>query len=275
MVYAGTRGTARPRPEINQRPSCLREPAMRQMIVGNWKMNGLTADAEALAQAIRQAIEGDPPPAADILLCPPYTQIATVGRVLAGSRIAWGGQDCHMNDKGAHTGDIAPPMLRDLGASHVILGHSERRQNHSEIDETVREKCVAATRAGLVPIVCVGENEDQRSAGRQEDVVGWQIKGSLPDGFGGIVAYEPVWAIGTGRTASEADIAAMHGFIRAELVRQLGAEQGGAIPILYGGSGNAANAAAILAVPEVAGALVGGASLKPQDFLAIVRASVA
>ena len=244
---------------------------MRQMIAGNWKMNGLTADAEALARAIRTGL-GDAPPASDVLLCPPFTQIATVGRILAGSRIGLGAQDCTMHDRGAHTGDIAPPMLRDVGATHVILGHSERRQDHSEIDETVREKCVAALRAGLIPIVCVGESEEQRSAGRAEDVVGWQIKGSLPDGFAGFVAYEPVWAIGTGRNAAEADIAAMHGFLRAELVRQLG-EDGRSIPLLYGGSVNAGNAASLLRVPEVGGALVGGASLKADDFLSIVRAA--
>jgi triosephosphate isomerase len=248
---------------------------MRQMIVGNWKMNGLTADAEALARAIREGLETGPAPVADVLLCPPFTQIATVGRVLQGSRIAWGAQDCYIHDSGAHTGDIAPPMLRDLGATHVILGHSERRQNHSEIDETVREKAVTAARSGLIPIICVGESEEQRAAGRQEDVVGWQIKGSLPDEFEGIVSYEPVWAIGTGRSATEADVVAMHGFVRAELVRQFGAQQGSTIPILYGGSVNAGNAASLLAAPEVGGALVGGASLKPTDFLSIIRSAKA
>ena len=247
---------------------------MRQMIVGNWKMNGLTADAEALAGAILEGVRNAPtPPAADIVLCPPFTQIATLSRVLAGSGIACGAQDCHMADRGAHTGDVAPPMLRDLGASHVILGHSERRHHHQELDETVREKCVAALRAGLMPIVCVGESEEQRSAGRQEDVVGWQIKGSLPDGFSGIVAYEPVWAIGSGRPAKADEIEGMHRFVRAELVRQLGEETGRATPVLYGGSVTSENASALLAVPEVGGALVGGASLKAADFLAIVRAA--
>ena len=265
MVYApGNRASGTPR------ESCV----MRQMIAGNWKMNGLTAEAEALARAIRDGL-GGARPAADIVLCPPFTQIANIARILAGSPVLLGAQDCHMDDRGAHTGDIAPPMLRDLGATHVILGHSERRHNHSELDETVREKCVAALRAGLVPIVCVGESEEQRSAGQAEEVVGWQIKGSLPDGFAGIVAYEPVWAIGTGRAATEADIAAMHGFVRAELVRQLGEEGGRAIPVLYGGSVNAGNAAALLALPEVGGALVGGASLKPAEFLSIIQAAIA
>ena len=245
---------------------------MRQMIAGNWKMNGLTAEAEALTRAIREGLDTSPPDA-DVLLCPPFTQLATVGRILAGSPIAWGAQDCYIHDGGAHTGDIAPPMLRDLGATHVIIGHSERRRNHGEIDETVREKAVTATRSGLIPIICVGESEEQRSAGRQEDVVGWQIKGSLPDEFEGIVAYEPVWAIGTGKSATEADVAAMHGFVRAELVRQFGEQQGATIRILYGGSVNAGNAAALLAVPEVGGALIGGASLKASDFVSIVRAA--
>ncbi|WP_428393866.1 triose-phosphate isomerase [Lichenicoccus sp.] len=245
---------------------------MRQLIAGNWKMNGLTAEAEALAEAIREGVSNaQTPPAADLLLCPPFTAIATVARVLAGSGIAWGAQDCHMSDHGAHTGDVAPGMLRDLGASHVILGHSERRHHHNELDETVREKCVAAMRAGLIPIVCVGESEEQRAAGQEQDVVGWQIKGSLPDGFAGIVAYEPVWAIGTGRSATEEDVAAMHGFVRAELIRQLGEDAGAAIPVLYGGSVNPDNAGAILSLPEVGGALVGGASLKAHDFLSIIH----
>ncbi len=244
---------------------------MRQMIAGNWKMNGLTADAEALALAVR---DGLPTPlVADVLVCPPYTQLASIGRILAGSPVAWGGQDCIMHEHGAYTGDIAATMLRDLGASHVILGHSERRRHHNEIDETVREKAVAAARAGLIPIICVGESEEQRAGGQQEDVVGWQIKGSVPEAFEGIIAYEPVWAIGTGRSATEADVAAMHGFVRAELVRQFGEARGGGFRILYGGSVTAANASALLAVPEVGGALVGGASLKVAEFLSIVRSA--
>ncbi|MGI4747934.1 MAG: triose-phosphate isomerase [Janthinobacterium lividum] len=246
----------------------------RQLIAGNWKMNGLTADAQSLAQAL-QAGSGSGFEHVDLLVCPPFTQIGTVAAILGGSAIAVGGQDCHMQEKGAHTGDISAPMLRDLGASHVILGHSERRQNHKELDETVREKVLAARAAGLVPIVCVGETEDQRAADGYEDVVGWQIKGSLPDGFAdgeSVVAYEPVWAIGTGRTATEQDVATMHAFIRAELVRQFG-DAGHRTRILYGGSVNAKNAAALLAVADVGGALVGGASLDAQNFLAIAAAA--
>ena len=246
----------------------------RQLVVGNWKMNGLTADAQSLAQALR-AGSGTGFEHVDLLVCPPFTQIATAAAILGGSAIAVGGQDCHMQEKGAHTGDISAAMLRDLGATHVILGHSERRQNHKELDETVREKVLAAKTAGLIPIVCFGETEDQRMADGHEDVVGWQIKGSLPDGFAdgeGVVAYEPVWAIGTGRTATEQDVATMHAFMRAELVRQFG-DAGHRTRILYGGSVNAKNAASLLGVANVGGALVGGASLNAQDFLAIAAAA--
>ncbi len=274
MVYHGGFGTAAAADPF--RHHALRDdPGMsRQLIAGNWKMNGLTAEAEALAQALRDGAAGVGD-AAELLVCPPVTQVAGTARILSGSRFAVGAQDCHMAPRGAHTGDISAPMLRDLGATHVILGHSERRQNHKELDETVREKVVAATEAGLLPIVCVGETEDQRAADGHEDTVGWQLKGSLPHGFAdgaGVVAYEPVWAIGTGRTATADDVATMHAFIRAELIRQFG-EAGRGVRILYGGSVNVGNAAALLAVPEVGGALVGGASLKPTDFLAIAAAA--
>jgi triosephosphate isomerase (TIM) len=165
-------------------------------------------------------------------------------------------------------------MLRDVGATWVILGHSERRQNHEETDELVREKTLAAMAAGLMPIVCVGETIDQRSGGQETEVVGWQLAGSLPKPFNGVVAYEPVWAIGTGKTATEQDVARMHAFIREELVRQFG-DAGQTVRILYGGSVKASNAASLLAVPDVGGALVGGASLKADEFLSIARAAKA
>jgi triosephosphate isomerase len=206
------------------------------------------------------------------VVCPPFTAIEPVTQALAGSAIAVGGQDCHPQDQGAHTGDVSAGMLRDAGAGWVILGHSERRQSHGETDELIREKVLAALQAGLVPIVCVGETEEQRMSGRETEVVGWQIAGSLPKPFAGVVAYEPVWAIGTGRTATQQDVETMHGFIRDELVRQFGAE-GKSIRILYGGSLRPANAAALLAVPHVGGGLIGGASLKADDFLAIARAA--
>jgi triosephosphate isomerase len=242
---------------------------MGQLIAGNWKMHGLAADSVALARAVASGAAGID---AQLLICPTALHLAAVAQAVAGSAVAVGGQNCHQDAQGAHTGDISAAMLRDAGATWVILGHSERRRNHGETDELVREKTLAAVAAGLAPIVCVGETEDQRAGGQETEVVGWQIAGSLPKPFTGVVAYEPLWAIGTGRTASTEDVATMHGFIRAELVRQFG-DAGQAIPILYGGSVKPANAAGLLAVPEVGGALVGGASLVAEDFLAIARAA--
>jgi len=244
---------------------------MPQLIAGNWKMHGLTADAVALAKGVVAGAAGLP---CELLVCPPFVHLAAVAQVLAGSPVALGGQDCHQAKQGAHTGDISPPMLRDVGASWVILGHSERRQNHGETDELVREKVLAAVAAGLTPIVCVGETADQRAGGQETEVVGWQIAGSLPKPFAGVLAYEPIWAIGTGKNATDQDVATMHAFIREELVRQFG-DAGETIRILYGGSVRPANAASLLAVPHVGGALIGGASLKADDFLAIARAALA
>ena len=245
---------------------------MRQLIAGNWKMNLLRAEALGLAAALRHGIADI---AAEMLVCPPAITLAAVAQALEGTDIAVGGQDCHQEAKGAHTGDISAPMLRDAGAGWVILGHSERRQDHGETDEMVREKVLAAAIAGLTPIVCVGETEDQRRAGAEAEAVGWQLSGSLPRGFGatvpGVLAYEPVWAIGSGKTPTEAEIATMHAFIREELLRQF-PDAGASVRILYGGSVKAANAAALLGVPEVGGALVGGASLVAEEFLAIARA---
>jgi triosephosphate isomerase len=243
---------------------------MRQLIAGNWKMHCLAADAVALAQAVASGA-GDAAITAELLICPAALHVASVAAAVKGLPVAVGGQDCHQAKQGAHTGDVAAPMLRDAGASWVILGHSERRQNHGETDELVREKTLAAVEAGLIPIICVGETSDQRANGQETEIVGWQIAGSLPKPFTGVLAYEPIWAIGTGRNATDEDVAIMHAFIREELVRQFG-EAGKAIRILYGGSVRPANAAALLAVPNVDGALVGGASLKADDFLAIARA---
>jgi triosephosphate isomerase len=242
---------------------------MRQLIAGNWKMHMLRAPAAELAAGVRDGAAGL---ACDLLVCPPFTAIESVARVLSGSGVAVGGQDCHTQVQGAHTGDVSAAMLRDAGATWVILGHSERRQNHDETDELIREKVLAAAAAGLTPIVCVGETEDQRTAGQETEVVGWQIAGSLPKPFEGVVAYEPVWAIGTGKTATEQDVATMHAFVREELVRQFG-HAGQGIRILYGGSMRPANAASLLGVEHVGGGLIGGASLKAEDFLAIARAA--
>jgi triosephosphate isomerase len=244
-------------------------PGVRPLIAGNWKMHGSLAEAAALARGVAEGAAGLP---ADLLVCPVFLHVARVAEVLAGSPVAVGAQDCHAAPKGAHTGDVAAPMLRDAGATHVILGHSERRTDHGETDAAVRAKAEAAAAAGLVPVVCVGETEAERLAGKAEAVVERQLAESLPDGFAGVVAYEPVWAIGTGRTPTEADIAAIHGVIRARLAARFGAA-GQGMRILYGGSMKPGNAKAILALPNVDGGLVGGASLVPADFLAIARAA--
>jgi triosephosphate isomerase len=245
-------------------------PGVRPLIAGNWKMNGTLALARELATGVAAGAA----PAADLLVCPPFLHLPAVAEALAGSAVALGAQDCHAEAKGAHTGDVSAPMLADLGARFVILGHSERRADHNESDAAVLAKAQAALGAGLTPVVCVGESESQRLAGEAEAVVAGQLTGSLPEGFaaaGGVVAYEPVWAIGTGRTPTEADIAAMHARIRQELEGRFG-EAGGKLRILYGGSVKPGNAKAILALPHVDGALVGGASLVPADFLGIATA---
>ena len=244
---------------------------MRQLIAGNWKMNGSPAMASALLTALRTAA-ADGSLGCDLLVCPPAILLTTAAQSLQGSPVAVGGQDCHAKPSGAHTGDIAAAMLREAGATHVILGHSERRADHAETDAQIRAKVEAAVAAGLTAIVCVGESEAQRLAGQADAVVAAQLAGSLPDGFSGVVAYEPVWAIGTGRTPTEADIAAMHAHIRAELLQRLG-PAGAGLRILYGGSVKPSNAAALMALPEVGGALVGGASLVAEDFLGIARAA--
>jgi triosephosphate isomerase len=237
-----------------------------KLVAGNWKMNGLRRDGAALASGLAQRAiaTGSGGPRCDLLICPPTTLLATVGGVLAGSGIALGAQDCHAAKSGAYTGDISPEMLADAGCSHVILGHSERRHGHGESDAVVRDKVVGAWRAGLVAIVCVGETQAQRVAGSASDIVSTQLAGSVPNGAtvdNLIVAYEPVWAIGTGLTATLEDIAAMHASVRTSI--PMGAR------ILYGGSVNPQNAAGILGIAEVDGALVGGASLEAESFWSI------
>ena len=246
-------------------------PGVRPLIAGNWKMHGLAAEAQALARAVAAGAAGLK---AEVLICPPATLIAPLTQACAGV-VALGGQDCHEAAQGAHTGDISAVMLKDAGATYVILGHSERRMAYRETSHRVRAKAEAAMAAGLIPVVCVGEPEDDRLLGRAEEVVAEQMAESLPDGFGaagGVVAYEPVWAIGTGRTPTEADISAMHAMMRAKLVASFPAE-GAGLRLLYGGSVKPGNAVAILALPHVDGALVGGASLVAEDFLAIARAA--
>ena len=243
---------------------------MKKLAAGNWKMNGTGAD---LAE-VRALIAARPEPGCDMLLCPPATLIARMAEVARGSALRIGGQDCHANASGAHTGDISAAMLRDAGASHVILGHSERRADHGETDAQVRAKAEAAIAAGLVAVVCIGETGAERDAGRTLGVIGGQLDGSIPptaDAANLVVAYEPVWAIGTGRTPTLAEIAEVHAFLRSRLRGLIGA---GAedLRLLYGGSVKPSNAAGIFAVADVDGALVGGASLKAADFAAIVAA---
>lgn len=240
--------------------------ARRPLVAGNWKMNGLAASIGQLKAVIAGAKDL---PKVDLMVCPPATLIASFAATARGSSVLIGGQDCHALVSGAYTGDISAEMLKDAGASAVIVGHSERRRYHHETDAEVRAKAEAARRAGLMPIVCVGETRPQREAGHALGVVGTQLQGSLPDGAADfIVAYEPVWAIGTGLTPTSADVGEMHRSIREHLVERFGTGGQGA-RILYGGSVNPKNAAELLAVENVDGALVGGASLKADDFLAI------
>ena len=242
---------------------------MIPLVAGNWKMNGLSASRSELAKIIAGA--GDLAGKADLMVCPPATLIATFAIGVRGSSVAVGAQDCHADASGAHTGDISAEMLADAGASAVIVGHSERRTDHHETDAQVCAKVQAAWRAGLTAIVCIGERRAERDAGKALDVVGRQLKGSLPDGATAaklVIAYEPVWAIGTGLTPTPADVAEVHAFLRKRLTERLGV--GGArTRILYGGSVKPANAKELLTILEVNGALVGGASLKAEDFLGI------
>src|SRR5882672_7156266 len=244
--------------------------AIRPLIAGNWKMNGLRAslaEFEAMLAGASQVAAK-----ADLLVCPPATLIAGFANKARDSKtLAIGAQDCHPKPSGAHTGDLSAEMLADTGASAIIVGHSERRADHGESDALVRQKAEAAWRAGLTAIVCIGETREQRDAGQTLDICGGQLKGSLPDGATAgnlVVAYEPVWAIGTGLTPTAADVEQVHRFIRDTLMSRFSGE-GARIRVLYGGSVKPSNAAELMAVANVNGALVGGASLKAADFLAI------
>jgi len=252
--------------------------ALCPLVAGNWKMNGLKAsigDLEKIIAGARTLVEksSQKTAVAEVMVCPPATLVASFAAAAAGTPVTIGGQDCHALEAGAYTGDISAEMLRDAGAQAVIVGHSERRQYHGETDATVRAKALAAHRAGLLAIICIGETRAERDGGRTRDVVGGQLDGSLPDATENlaaniVVAYEPIWAIGTGLTPTTKDVGDIHGFIRLRLqsrYRDLGAN----VRILYGGSVKPANARELLVAENVNGALVGGASLDPGEFLAI------
>lgn len=245
----------------------------RKLVAGNWKMNGTSATLDLVAELRVGAAGGLAE--ADLLVCPPATMLRDVVEALDGSAIAVGGQDCHAEPKGAFTGDISAEMLADCKAGHVIVGHSERRQYHGEDDATVAAKLRAAHRAGLVAIACVGETKEQREAGNALSVVRNQVEALLDDSIAGAntcIAYEPVWAIGTGLTPTVEDVAEMHTAIRETLAGAIGAEEAGRVRLLYGGSVKPGNARELMAAANVDGALVGGASLVASDFLAIARA---
>lgn len=243
----------------------------RKLAAGNWKMNGTTAalsELEALTHAF-------PSPTVDVLICPPATLLHRAAEAVRDTGITVGGQDCHAVTSGAHTGDISADMLVDAGANAVILGHSERREDHDEQNEDVRAKARAAMDAGLKAIICVGETLEQRDAANTLDIIGGQMSGSIPDQSTGeslIVAYEPIWAIGTGKVPTLNEIGEVHDFIRARLERRFGEGVGRSVRLLYGGSVKPSNATEIFGVSNVDGALVGGASLKASDFAAIVEA---
>ncbi len=248
--------------------------SIRPLVAGNWKMNGLKADL-AIAAEVAKGYDATLKAAVDLAICPPATLLYMASAALIGSRIATGGQDCVAQESGAFTGDLSAQMLADAGAVFAIVGHSERRTLHGESNAMVKAKAEAAQRGLLVPIVCVGETKDERQAGKALAVVKKQLRGSVPDGSTAatlVVAYEPVWAIGTGLTPTAADVAEMHAAIRAELARLLGKPAASAVRLLYGGSVKPSNAAELMSVAHVDGALVGGASLKADDFLAIARA---
>jgi triosephosphate isomerase len=242
------------------------------LIAGNWKMNGTGASLGEVRR-LAELLAGGERPRCTIAICPPATLLSSLNAIAASAGIVTGGQDCHPAKGGAHTGDISAPMLADAGAQMVIVGHSERRTNHGETDDLVRAKAIAGLSAGLTPIICVGETEAERRAGQAEAVVGTQFASSVPDelGQGVVIAYEPVWAIGTGLTPTSDDIAQMHATIRRLLVERFGAA-GATTRILYGGSMKPTNAREILRIENVDGGLIGGASLLANDLYAIISA---
>ncbi len=249
--------------------------ARKTLIAGNWKMNCLSADGVSLAKSVKEEVKKLGKTDLEFLVCPPFTLLSLVKKAVKGAKVGLGAQDCHFNDKGAHTGDISPAMLKDIGCQYVILGHSERRADHKETSELVAKKAVKAHENGLKAIICIGETEQQRDAGQTIEVCKQQILGSVPDcatSKNTVIAYEPVWAIGTGKTPTVKDVAEVHAAIRACLAKKLGRANAGGMRILYGGSVKPGNAKEFLSLEDVDGALIGGASLKVEDFLGIAKA---
>ena len=246
----------------------------KKLIAGNWKMNETKAEGVALATAVAQQYKATPNAPFDMFIAPPFTILDAVAQAAQGSGVWVGAQDCSQFDKGAHTGDVSPVMIKDLGCGGVIVGHSERRADHFETNALVQEKATAALANDLGVIICVGETLEEREAGKTLTVVGTQVRESVPTSSTAekvVIAYEPVWAIGTGKVPTTDQVEEVHAFIRAELAKLLGSEIAAKMRILYGGSVKPANAKELLSLPDVDGALVGGASLKAEDFWAIAQ----
>ena len=246
--------------------------ARKKLIAGNWKMNGLLSDGIDLAKNVASGVKALGKPQCEFLVCPPFTLLTSVKKALRGAKVALGAQDCHVTEKGAHTGDISPLMLKDLGCTYVILGHSERRADHGESNELVCQKAEAAHKASLKTVICIGETLQQREAGKA--VCREQILGSVPADSSAadtVIAYEPVWAIGTGKVPTTADVEEVHATVRKVLAQKLGKANANKMRILYGGSVKPSNAKELLSLPDVDGALIGGASLKAEDFLSIAK----
>ncbi len=247
--------------------------ARKKLIAGNWKMNCLQAEGVALAKSVAAEVKAGKFDC-EFLICPPFTLLGQIKKCLRGTKIALGAQDVHFADKGAHTGDISPLMLKDLGCSYTLIGHSERRVDHFETDELICQKAVAAHNAGLNTVICIGETGAERDAGKTIKVCQKEINGSVPDNATAkntVIAYEPIWAIGTGKTPTAADVQEVHAAIRKALAQKLGRAVANKMRILYGGSVKPSNAAELLSLPDVDGALIGGASLKAEDFINIAK----
>ncbi len=248
----------------------------KTLIAGNWKMNGLVEDGITLAKGVAEEVRKAKRKDCEFLICPPFTLLNLVKKAVKGSRVQLGAQDCHFALKGAHTGDISPAMLKDLGCQYVIVGHSERRTNHHETSKLIAQKAEAAINVGLKVIICIGETEAERDAGKTIAVCQRQIEDSVPENATGtntVIAYEPVWAIGTGRTPTTQEVEDVHAAIRKVIAKKLGRANANKMRLLYGGSMKPSNAKELLALPDVDGGLIGGASLKVDDFMAIAAAS--